>query len=743
MKAVRYLVLAVIGLIVLAVAAVAVAIAVIDPNDYKPQIEKAVEDATNLELILEGEIGWSFIPLGLELNGVEATLEGDRLVRLEQLVAQVDFWSLIALSPQVNTFVLDGLDAHLVVDQDGTGNWTRIMPESDERDTASVPSDEQPAPGSEPDAQPAPTTAEGGEPLNFNVESVRITNANVLYNDKSTGQSVTLENVGLSASDIALGKDFPLELAFRFATSQPAFGVDGTIRADLNANEALNRFGMANLNARFALSGEPFGGKTVQAVIKGGAVADLENETAALNDLSATLANLQLTTNLNVSGFGDSPELSGNLAIAEFSLKELLDALGQPAIETSDPDVLRALALAMNLDGPPGMVSLDNLSIQVDDSTFEGNASYTLANGAAALNLQGDAFNVDRYLPPPAEETGEAEAPTDDAPAEATTAGSAEESDLLPLDTLRTLALDINLGLGELIASNLTINDLKAVITANNGVLKVNELSGKLYDGGFNANVTLDARTNTPTWAIGSRVNNVQTLPLLTDLAEVDMLSGGANLNVDLKTAGNRISALRNNAKGEIGFNLAEGEFTRMNLTRMACQGIALANQDTLATTGWGTSTPFNDMRGTLKVDGNTLTNTDLVAALAGMKLEGNGTVDLTAEALDYEAGLRIVGELHRDEACRVTEYVENVVVPVECRGNFADDPGGLCSFDGSRFRDTLKTIAANAARAKAEEEVERARERAEEKVTEELERHMESEGAEQVKDALKGLFGR
>ncbi|MDC0663726.1 AsmA family protein [Marinobacter sp. SS21] len=745
MKTVRYLALAVIGLIVLALAAIAVAIAVIDPNDYKPQIEKAVEDTTNLDLILEGEIGWSFIPLGLELNGVEATLENDPLVRLERLIAQVDFWSLITLSPQVNTFVLDGLNAHLVVDQQGNGNWTRIMPQSDEAVADSVPSTERPAPAAEAgiDTETETETADAGAPLNFNVESVQVTNASVLYNDKSSGQSVTLENVSLSASEITLGKGFPMEMAFRFATSQPEFAVDGSLRADLDVNQALNRFAMANLNSRFALSGEPFGNKTVQAVIKGGAVADLENETAAVNDLTVTLANLELTSNLNVTGFGDTPELSGNLNIARFSLKKLLEALGQPAIETTDPDVLKALALSMNVNGPAGQVNLDNLSITVDDTTFAGNARYTLANSAIALDLQGDTFNVDRYLPPAAEDeaqTGD-NASSPSTPTE--TATSTEEGDLLPLDTLRTLALDIKLGLGELVASNLTINDLKAVMTANNGVLKVNELSGKLYEGGFNANATLDARTDNPTWSIGSRVNNVQTLPLLTDLAEVDLLAGGANLNIDLKTAGNRISALRNNAKGDIGFNLAEGEFTRMNLTRMACQGVALANQDTLATTGWGTSTPFNDMRGTLKVDGNTLTNTDLVAALAGMKLEGNGTVDLAASALDYEAGLRIIGEIHRDEACRVTEYVENVVIPVECRGDFAEDPAGLCSFDGSRFRDTLKTIAANAARAKAQEEVERARGRAEERVTEELERRLDSEEAEQVKDALKGLFGR
>ena len=201
-------------------------------------------------------------------------------------------------------------------------------------------------------------------------------------------------------------------------------------------------------------------------------------------------------------------------------------------------------------------------------------------------------------------------------------------------------------------------------------------------------------------------------------------------------------SALRNNAKGDISFNLAEGEFRQMNLTRMACQGIALANQDTLSANDWGTTTPFNDMKGTLKIDGNTLNNTDLVAALAGMRLEGNGTVDLEKTELDYEIGLKVVGEIHRDEACRVTEYVKNVVIPVECRGNFSEDPAGLCSFDGSRFRDTIKDIAANAARAKVKEETDRAKAKAEEKAREKIDEKLGEEGGK-IKDAVKGLFNR
>lgn len=728
MKAVRYLLIAIVAIIALAVVAIAIAMAVINPNDYKPQIEQAVEKQTNLDLVLEGDIGWSFIPLGLELNNVQANLEGDRFVALQQLVAQIDFWSLITMSPQVDTFLLSGLDANLEVDEQGQGNWTRIMPE---------PKDGEQPKASEPEQKPteAATQDSGGEPLNFNVNSVEISNAQVHYTDKSTGQAVTLDNFTLTASDITLGSEFPLDISFRVETAKPRLEVDGNISARLAANEALNEFAVSGLSAVFDMKGEPFGGKAVTAELTGSASANLESETAALNGFTASLANLTMTTDLQVKGFGDKPTLSGKLNIEEFSLKQLLSNLGQPAIETSDPGVLSALAFSTNLGGPAGKVELSDLTLKLDDTAFNGSGSYTLANNGVVFRLQGDKLNADRYLPPKAEgeAAGESEKAASSNEQQTSAAESAPESDLLPLETLRTLALDIDFGLGELIVSNLTIQEIKASTTADKGLIKVDEFSGKLYEGAFGADVTLDARTDNPKWSIGSDVSNVQTLPLLTDLAEVDMLSGGANLKLNITTTGNRVSVLREKADGQISFNLAEGEFRKMNLTRMACQGIALVNQESLTTSDWGTATPFNDMRGTFDINGNTLKNTDLVAALAGMKLEGDGTIDLKQSLLDYEAGLRIVGEIHRDEACRVTEVVENVVIPVECRGNFAEDPAGLCSFDGSRFRDTLKTIAANAAKAKAKEEVDKAKAKAKEKVEEKLQ--------EKLGDKLKGLF--
>ena len=105
-----------------------------------------------------------------------------------------------------------------------------------------------------------------------------------------------------------------------------------------------------------------------------------------------------------MSGFGEQPEVAGSLAIEEFSLKELLDNLGMPAIETTDPDVLNALAFSTDIGGAGGKPELQSLKLKLDDTDFEGSGSYDLASGGIVFRLQGTSLNADRYLPPAAEE---------------------------------------------------------------------------------------------------------------------------------------------------------------------------------------------------------------------------------------------------------------------------------------------------------------------------------------------------
>lgn len=698
---IRYLLYTVLGIVVLTVAAVAVAVFVLDPNDYKPQIEKAVEDRTRLDLNLGGDIGWSLIPLGLELNDVDARLDERRLLKLDRLVARVGLLSLLKMQPAVHTFTLHGLEVNLVRDKSGTGNWERIFPEA-----------EQPAPD-KPEPKPAEEPATGG-PLLFNVSELDIADARLHYRDEANGQELTLDRLSLQASDIVLGKAFPLQLSFHVTTAEPEVDVEAEITASVTAGEELRQFAVDGLKSRFKLAGAVFDGKQVPATAEGSIRANLDQETVALNRFAATFANVTLKTDLDVRGFGGSPQVIGKVDIPPFSVRELLKQLGQPDIPTSDPAVLRKLAVQAVISGDPGRVDMEPLTVVLDDSTLKGSLIYELETSAITSRLNLDKINADRYLPPQPEQTGEQQKTAQTTPA-------GQEPELLPLETVRGLRWDLTLDIGQLVANNATITDMKLASRAADGVIDIKPLSGQLYGGSFKATANIDATTSTPRWKLQSNVSNVQTLPLLSDVADMRQFSGLANINADLASSGNRISALRGNAKGQADFAIERGKLEGTNMAAYACQGIALAHRESIDTSGWPKETPFEALSGALTINGNTLNNRSLKAQMKGMALEGQGTVDAQDMVLDYKAGLRILGDVHENPSCRVNEKLTGVVIPVKCEGPLAGEQGLPCKFDTARFRDTLKDLVKAEAKEEIEEEKEKAKEKVREKAQEKL----------------------
>ncbi len=714
MKILRNIVLVILALILLLVAAVAVALIVIDPNDYKPHIERAAAEHTNLELNLHGDIGWSLFPLGLEVNDVEARLEDDDFVRLDQLLASVDLWSLIRMSPSVHTFSVSGFSANLVVDEDGQGNWERIMPERPE---------EEPVAEDDPVDTEVTLTDEDGEaqPLSFNVQEVRITDAQVRFRDLQNDQDVSLTNARLLASNIALGQEFPLEIGFEVALTDPQLDVVGDLAMRINASENLQVFAVRDLDSRFDMSGEPFDGRSVTATLKGALSADLENETATVSNLEAGFENIRATTSLDVANFTESPRISGRFDLHEFSPRELMRRMGLEDIETEDPDVLKKVVIGSDIATENDTLSLRDLMITLDDTRFEGMFGFGLESGAIDVDLQGNSLNLDRYLPPAREEEDEEE---DEEVAEAD-----RDAELLPLETLRELVFDARIGLTELIASNLTISDIEVKANGRDGQLSLEHLRGNMYEGDFNIAASLDARTDNPQWSLNKRLNAVRSQPLLVDLAEIDLLSGKVNVRADLATRGNSINALIEGSNGDARFDIEEGAFEGFNLTHMACRGIAMVHREELAANDWGERTPFNDLYGEMTLDSGVLNNTDLTADLAGIRLEGDGTVNAMTLEMAYRLGLRIVGDVHRDRACRVNERVQNIVIPVACQGNLTDDPAGLCRFDTRRFSEVLTSMGRaeldrqrEQVEQRAQEEIDRQRERAREEVDERVE---------------------
>ena len=59
------------GIVILVIGALFFLTRMFDPNDYKDDIRQAAREQANVELTLDGDIGWSLFPwLGIELKNV-------------------------------------------------------------------------------------------------------------------------------------------------------------------------------------------------------------------------------------------------------------------------------------------------------------------------------------------------------------------------------------------------------------------------------------------------------------------------------------------------------------------------------------------------------------------------------------------------------------------------------------------------------------------------------------------------
>ncbi|MDH4554024.1 AsmA family protein, partial [Pseudomonas sp. BN417] len=85
-----------------------------DPNDYKDEIQKLARDKANLELTLNGDIGWSLFPwLGLELHEAtlaSATTPAKPFANLDMIGLSVRVLPLLRREVQMSDIRVEGLN---------------------------------------------------------------------------------------------------------------------------------------------------------------------------------------------------------------------------------------------------------------------------------------------------------------------------------------------------------------------------------------------------------------------------------------------------------------------------------------------------------------------------------------------------------------------------------------------------------------------------------------------------------
>jgi len=697
------------GLLLLLVVALGALLLFFDPNAHKAELIALARDKGSVALTIDGELGWSLFPrIALALPALRVDdLDGQPLAAVDGAEVSVAVLPLLRGKVEMSGVTLQGLRLDLVAPEPAPA-----------AETESVPSDAAAAP---PGAAPQ-----------LDIGFIDIRDAEISYRMPQSGQVARLSGFNFHAERVVSGRPFPVSSRFNLALGPDGKPAQLTLQAELAAQLLLDlanqHFGADALRLRLGVGGTAFQGRTVPVELQADLQAQLAAERVSIDQLLVKVADMALQGQLQVAQLSTAPLISGKLAAAPFDLNQLLQALGQPALVTRDSDALSQVGFSAEFSGPANTLLMKPLQLRLDDSRFDGELGLDLASGRQRVVLSGDRLDLDRYLPPAPAEAEAAAAPA--APAQAD--GERYSKDpLLPVALLQGLNFELRLGLAELVASGLQVNDLQLAAEAAGGLIEAKTLSGRLYQGGFANSATLDARQTPLQIALNKKLSGVQLGPLLQDLAQIDRVSGTLALEGRYRTRGNSVYAWVNGLNGNSVIGLTDGRVKGINLVDSLCQGIRQVKGLPASDGTAPDYTHFSNLSATLKITDGVVDNRDLAASLVAVGLAGAGQVSLPAATLDYGLDLTVLQQL-QGERCQIEEKLHNLAFPVRCKGGFDDDPAKLCKPDTARMKQVIGELLKRDSVTKLKQKVE---DKMQDKVPDKLKDN------EQLKDALKGLF--
>lgn len=623
-------------LVVLLAAGLAIFILTFDANRYRPQIVSLVEQQTGRSFSL-GEISLTLWPsLGLDLH--DAVLGnppdfGKRpFARVKTVHVAVELLPLLRRELKVDTLLLDGLQVELIRTMDGHDNWHDLAGKGE-----SGPAEEAASPTEAP--APSSNAASSAPPVRVELNGIEIRNTRIHYNDADTGTVITLDPFELKTGALIPGRPMPIEARLHL-TQKPDLALDAALKGKATLNPEKGQYRIDTLELGLSLRAPDLPDGQLKARLEAAARADLSAGTARLDPLRIETLGLVISGKARASDITAEPRWQASLKVAEFSPRTLMKKAGVEAPQTADPGVLQRASFLIEARGDTRQATLEPIRIELDDTTLKGNIRLPdLSSQAVRFDLAVDAIDLDRYLPPPAEDTGKPapvgksggpQAASDDAPIE------------LPMDTLRALDVDGHFSVGRLKAFKARTSDARLHLIARKGVLRIDPLTARLYDGNIRLTTRLDARGKTPKYATTIALKGVQSGPLIKDMAGDEYLSGKADFDMSVTTTGNRPSALKKGLNGKASFAFGEGSVNNSEIAHQVNQVLAL-----LLNQPYDPSVKhvgFTRLTASAKIRQGIIDNRDLELRARKFTVRGLGTVDLPAERIDYELRLYKAG---------------------------------------------------------------------------------------------------
>ncbi len=658
-KLLKILLTVIASLVLLNVIAIVVLPFIIDPNDFKPQIQTVVKDNLGRELTIEGDLQLSVFPwIGvstgkLSLSNAEG-FNNKPFAEIQESDIKVKLVPLFSKQIEVSRIVLKGLALNLAKNKQGVGNWEDLASTKEEK---AEPAEEKVKDSGASDSTKAlAALAIGG---------ISIEAANIVWDDQQAGKYLEIKDFNLLTDELAFDEPMGIDLSLSLINKEPQLTEKIALKTDLIINQSLNAINLKTLRLDSESQGKSIPGGELRATLKADVGIDLAQQTMAIDGLKLNTGDLNVSADIKGSHIKDQPVLTGPVSIAEFNLVKFLKQLSVDIPEMQDGNAMSKVAVNFNLQATDHSASLRDLTIGLDDSTLKGRLDIKDFSGPALVfNLNVDAIDADRYLPAEKKESKAKSSPATPA------AVAASGATLLPVETLRGLNADGDLTIGSLKISNLKMQGVKLKLNAANGQIKTRQEINQFYQGAYFGNTAINVKGRQPTISLNEKLSNVKIEPLLQDLQGDDArITGTVNANAKLHGYGNTAQAIKSSLDGDLDFLFKDGVIRGFNLQKMIDNTKALIEGTPLPTENKNDQTVFSEISGSAKITNGLVRNNDLQAISSKVHVNGEGPANLATEQLDYKVNGKLIKRAAAEDQ---PEKIEGVPLIIKIGGTFA-----------------------------------------------------------------------
>lgn len=406
--------------------------------------------------------------------------------------------------------------------------------------------------------------------------------------------------------------------------------------------------------------------------------------------------------------------------------RKLAASLGVALPKMAGDKALSHFAASLAVAGNEEALRLSNILLQLDATEITGSGELPLQGDKPyRLTLEADVIDLDQYLPP--QGSGDAAASSKPAQGKDENSKSGKGSEDIDLAALKTLQLEAQLKIGQLLASAIPFSNLQLGVSASDGTLRLRPLKGKVYDSPFSATATIDAASRPYRFEVQGDIQQLPVGQLLKDLEIDQRISGTSDANFALKAQGQNTTAITNSLNGSIDLRGKQFQFQGINVERAFCRLVAAVQREPFNAQDWPSFTTFSDTTTRITFKDGVAKVEKLDAGVSRLALSGEGKINLRDSAFDLAFTTRLTGNDAEGLSCTINnKKLLNRNIPIRCKANF-DDVGATSCLPDMRVVEEL-----------AKEKI---KDKVDEKAKSVIEEKLGTEKGEAAKELFKQLF--